>query len=204
MRVKDPDTGKKVTLYPTDAYRSDMDAFYERKCKHTGTVEIRLFTARNGAKHYRQQCLSCGDSVGQNIPKSRVPDVEVPAFDDELFSAYLEARDNEREEILRKHLKLQQREDQRFTEDYRTYMQSPAWQKKRDKVLKRANGICEGCGEARADDVHHLTYEHFMDEFLFELVAICRDCHIRIHQDEEGGEEVDETGLSLEEMEDFE
>lgn len=28
---------------------------------------------------------------------------------------------------------------------------------------------------------HHLTYAHVTQEFLFELVAICGDCHARVH-----------------------
>ena len=29
---------------------------------------------------------------------------------------------------------------------------------------------------------HHLTYENVGEEFLFELVALCSDCHERLHQ----------------------
>ena len=40
--------------------------------------------------------------------------------------------------------------------------------------------MCEGCGVRRAAQVHHLTYEHVGDELLFELVAVCGQCHDRI------------------------
>jgi 5-methylcytosine-specific restriction endonuclease McrA len=29
--------------------------------------------------------------------------------------------------------------------------------------------------------VHHLTYQNAGNEFLWELVAICRECHARYH-----------------------
>jgi len=36
-------------------------------------------------------------------------------------------------------------------------------------------------GSEPATEVHHLTYQHVGHEFLFELVAICRECHTRWH-----------------------
>ena len=64
---------------------------------------------------------------------------------------------------------------------YRRYLASDAWQRRRSRVLQRAGGRCEGCGEHPATEVHHLTYDHVGDEFLFELVALCSECHRRIH-----------------------
>jgi 5-methylcytosine-specific restriction endonuclease McrA len=66
-------------------------------------------------------------------------------------------------------------------ERYKQYLQSEAWRRRRELVLRRALGICEGCGQASATEVHHLTYDHVGNEFLWELVAICRDCHERYH-----------------------
>lgn len=40
--------------------------------------------------------------------------------------------------------------------------------------------LCEGCGKARATQVHHKTYRNLGDEFLFELVALCDACHKRL------------------------
>jgi 5-methylcytosine-specific restriction endonuclease McrA len=51
----------------------------------------------------------------------------------------------------------------------------------RNRVIKRDGGLCRGCSEAPATQVHHLTYEHIGNEFDWELVAICRRCHQRYH-----------------------
>ncbi len=67
------------------------------------------------------------------------------------------------------------------TDEYDVYLASPEWQAKRAKILKRANGICEGCLERKATQVHHLTYEHVYHEFMFELIAVCDKCHARLH-----------------------
>jgi hypothetical protein len=68
-----------------------------------------------------------------------------------------------------------------WPELYADYLKSQQWADKRDRVLRRASYHCEGCAQRPAVDVHHLTYEHVTQEFLFELVALCRECHERIH-----------------------
>jgi 5-methylcytosine-specific restriction endonuclease McrA len=64
---------------------------------------------------------------------------------------------------------------------YAEYLESDAWKALRAKVLKRASHICEGCGTAEAVQAHHLRYAHIGHEFLWELVAVCLECHERVH-----------------------
>lgn len=64
---------------------------------------------------------------------------------------------------------------------YRDYLRSQEWALKRAKVMRRAGYRCEGCGDNPAAEVHHLTYANVTREFLFELVALCADCHERLH-----------------------
>jgi hypothetical protein len=84
-------------------------------------------------------------------------------------------------------------EDQRrqWQSDYSEYLSSPIWLGKRARVLQRANDTCEGCGCRRAWQVHHLRYprncrpgsdEWVRQEKLFDLIAICRECHEDVHQ----------------------
>ena len=72
---------------------------------------------------------------------------------------------------------------------YNSYLESPEWAKRRMLVFRRANGMCEGCGERRAVQVHHTTYEHVGHEPLFELRAICMVCHGLLHPDKDEGED---------------
>jgi 5-methylcytosine-specific restriction endonuclease McrA len=65
--------------------------------------------------------------------------------------------------------------------DYRAYLRSDHWLDIRRRVLQRAQGLCEGCLRRRATQVHHLTYAHAGAEFLWELVAVCEQCHARVH-----------------------
>jgi hypothetical protein len=68
-----------------------------------------------------------------------------------------------------------------WRDEYAAYLDSPEWQAKRKRAMARARGQCEGCQAARAVEVHHLTYDHVGNEFLWELVAVCADCHQRVH-----------------------
>lgn len=124
---------------------------------------------------YQYQCLACGAESGTvkaseaerlRLPTSPWDDAIVKRWSDARHQVYVEQREDEKAEWFRK---------------YSEYLKTPAWQAKRQKVLKRANGICEGCGEKPPVQVHHKTYEHVGDEFLWELAAVCMDCHERAH-----------------------
>src|SRR5262249_54978782 len=70
--------------------------------------------------------------------------------------------------------KLQQRRD------YDAHMNSETWRAK-SLAVRRRNPICEGCGLNPSTQAHHETYENFGDEFLFQLRAVCDECHARLH-----------------------
>lgn len=90
-------------------------------------------------------------------------------------------RPAERHAILLALGRRQHAERGRFTHGYNIYIVSDEWKAKRALVMKRCGGTCEGCGLAPATDVHHQIYDHFLgDEFLFELLGLCRRCHDRV------------------------
>lgn len=65
---------------------------------------------------------------------------------------------------------------------YHYYLTTDAWDRRRKAVLRRARNACEGCGRNnRPLQVHHMTYENVGDEFLWELRAVCDECHERCH-----------------------
>jgi 5-methylcytosine-specific restriction endonuclease McrA len=70
---------------------------------------------------------------------------------------------------------------------YASYLQSNAWLDRRDKVLDRAKGLCEGCRERPAQEVHHLSYDNVGAELLYQLVALCKGCHGIAHAGKVGG-----------------
>ena len=65
---------------------------------------------------------------------------------------------------------------------YQRYIKSPAWRRLRCEVVRRCGGVCERCHEWPVVNIHHLTYDHWGDERLYELVALCFDCHDEAHE----------------------
>lgn len=166
------------------------------ECTHDRSV-IRKRLDSAGRPHFKTQCLDCG-RYGKNgtmaVSKEYLtargfdPD-KVPPFDEEAFNA---ARLAERDAIMAQ--VISERDARR--EVRAPYYASPEWAAKRQIVLGRAKGVCEGCGSQPATQVHHLSYDHFGREFLWELVAICTDCHERVHEDHHAEEEAERERLS--------
>lgn len=149
------------------------------ECKDT---EVRKRAVRGGAIQYVEQCKVCGRAASNAISKSSVKDPKMQDFDVELQSRYQAA-------IGIAHQKMRLKEKEDWQKQYKTYLGSTEWANKRQAVLRRASGICEGCFKQNATEVHHLTYENVGDELLFQLVALCGLCHEKAHK--KGGRKVE-------------
>lgn len=64
-----------------------------------------------------------------------------------------------------------------LSDEYRTYLASPAWQATRRAVLVRDGHACTQCGRIDSLEVHHKTYERLGCEWLSDLETLCADCH---------------------------
>lgn len=142
-----------------------------KPCGSAATVELRRRTVANSGVHLLYQCLVCGRAASTALPRSKVGNADrLPPWDESLAQRYNDRR-------------IAKMDDERaaWFAEHDAYLKTPKWRKKRAAVLLRAQGTCEGCAEAPATQVHHLTYDHWRDELLWELVAICDSCHARIH-----------------------
>lgn len=157
--------------------RRELD--YPGFCPHSDTV-VRKKIASNGQQWFWNQCIRCGAKAGKRLSaKSIAEPSEVPEFDGELPERVwkeFHARILEREELERERLK------KLWKQRYDEYLETDEWKVRRELVILRSQGICEGCRRNRASQVHHTTYQNVGEEFLFELVAVCRDCHDRYHK----------------------
>lgn len=141
-----------------------------KSCEGTGS-ELRLRRLGNGSMQIVYQCLTCGRSASNPLSKTVVPGyLDLPKWDESLAREHDEARQQDRDE-----------KRSQWFEEHDAYLRTPAWRNKRALVLKRCNGICEGCAGSQATQVHHLTYDHWQCELLWELVAVCDDCHEKAH-----------------------
>jgi 5-methylcytosine-specific restriction endonuclease McrA len=69
---------------------------------------------------------------------------------------------------------------------YLKYLKSDYWQIRRKKELKKARYKCFCCG-AKAWQVHHNNYKNKSDEKKGDLIALCGNCHKRIHEEVKKG-----------------
>ena len=66
--------------------------------------------------------------------------------------------------------------------DYRTYIKSEEWQRKRELVLEFWDHKCATCFNHRDLHVHHRTYERLGEEKLTDLIVLCEGCHEKFHE----------------------
>jgi 5-methylcytosine-specific restriction endonuclease McrA len=73
---------------------------------------------------------------------------------------------------------------------YRTYLASGAWKRRRLEELRKADHTCWACRaakDARYLHVHHKTYAFLGCERQGDLVVLCEDCHNLAHKLVDGG-----------------
>jgi len=148
------------------------DGNHEFRLARQKTVDHRIV--------YRKECRKCGNLTSQvktpTTPKARRAPWKTDRWDD------MEREFN--------HAKVAAFEQSRTNKDdewwtaYNAHLESDEWRALRHRVMQRAKGLCEGCLSADAVYVHHLTYRHAFDEFAWELVAVCHECHQRVHKKE--------------------
>jgi hypothetical protein len=64
---------------------------------------------------------------------------------------------------------------------YAAYLRTPAWQWRRQAALRRADYRCGLCGQRKALEVHHLTYERLGHERPADLSVLCVEHHRQYH-----------------------
>lgn len=182
MKIRHPVTGEEFDLHWTDEVAADLRQHEEARCQHRRT-EPRRVTVAGGSIQFRQQCLACGELIGSAIRKATLLE-GAPPSDQGLLDRCRSQREKQYYDILRKHQELQRTKNDEWWVKYDAYLKTSEWRRIHDQVIRRAGGFCEGCGRKSASQVHHITYQHVFAEFLFELVAVCDECHQRLHQEE--------------------
>jgi len=183
--ISHPDEDERIELFGdlAEQYLKEMEQHRATACEHLET-ELREKTVTGGGIQCKKQCLDCGAPVGGAEKKQD----GLPPWNEDALSSYQSNRAAKHEATLRRYISLNAQNDAHLTDksrdwqaEYLAYRRTPEWQIKRARILRRANGICEGCLDAKAAVVHHLTYTHMGDELLFQLVALCTACHEKAH-----------------------
>jgi 5-methylcytosine-specific restriction endonuclease McrA len=148
------------------------------RCEHA-LRELRQRFDSLGRIAYYRQCLSCGAGGSAVARASAVAESSgdpsrLPWFDNELVDTYQRRRTDAVDAVRNS-------KNETWWSVYGQYLRSPEWAERRVLVFHRAAGLCEGCRKAGPTQVHHLTYKNVGGEFLWELAAVCDECHEREH-----------------------
>lgn len=197
-KIIDNDTGLPFPLFPTEAMTSELEVFGNGECKHIQQLPCE-WKDGGGKNHIKKQCQHCGRMIGSALGKSKVNESDLVKFQPNLEATYDAKRKSEYNDLIQRHIRIQKAQSGEFSKSYKVHLNSDKWRLViRPKVLKRANGICEGCLERPATQVHHFTYDHLGDEFMFELAALCGPCHDRLHPKEMTSDEFEKEIRRLE------
>ena len=148
-----------------------------RRFHNTSSATKKKITDKIGS--LRIQCLDCGESLKTvRLGQSASNPWKLTEFDYELLHTITQERWGYMATQIQ-----EQREaaDEQWWEKYHAHLNSEEWKQIRRHVMDREQSLCQGCRDFTAVNAHHLTYKHLGNEFLFELVALCRQCHDRIH-----------------------
>jgi hypothetical protein len=187
-----PKCGAVLTVYHTTGYNfhaciNCWDYIrFERATVCCGNPDIHfvVFTNAIGAISLRKQCFNCGDSDGRNFPQRTLPTLDgVPKYNKDSHDAYNKRISRIYNEWVEKYNQRSKKENHSaFISQADEYYKSREWYEKREKVLNRDHHICQACLENKATQVHHLSYEHFKNEPLFDLISVCGMCHDKLTQ----------------------
>jgi len=136
------------------------------------------------------QCLTCGRSLGGALPRQQFNFwQDFPEWSDDLLTQWNAKAEQRNDDALAAfNQRNEQANQERAAEylqrrrDYHAWLQtSPDWQAIRALVLHRANNLCEACLRQPATQVHHQTYANGWLPPAWELKAVCKPCHDRLH-----------------------
>jgi hypothetical protein len=136
-------------------------------CLHINKKLV-YYTDSLNRKQYVNQCTLCGYK-GNAVSVKGWPASTINAIPEKRQIDYAALR-----AVL--HDTFNQAFNDLYHADFEAYYKTTEWSAKRAKVLQRDRNTCQICG-AHTFIVHHLTYAHFRDEYLFELVSLCGPCH---------------------------
>lgn len=143
-------------------------------------------------RNYYIRCATCG-RPGSPVPKSALNQIEKDGAEGRAFSLAerRQAEDVAAVETVRNAAARRTAASDAWWRKYDEYLRSDRWRfEKREPVLVRDGYLCQArlsCCTNEATQVHHTTYEHVFDEPLFDLIAVCRECHEEITRMDRAG-----------------
>ncbi len=177
--------------FVTEEYRDSKlifcpDCYHHRTehCEHQNKVLIRYETSIGLRVQY--MCKDCLSLFGNAVKQDGLNLNSLKLIDKGKYDKWREDQD---EAYRKRSAKLFELHSEwlsaQCSKKHQDYLKTIEWQEKRDEVLRRDNFTCQSCLKKRATQVHHLTYDHFGSEPLFDLISVCDECHQMISEMDE-------------------
>jgi len=159
----------------------------EQCCTNPNIIYIQL-EYENGGRHQRKACLRCKEISTKSVPKdANFKTYQYCSYHNwqklkqqkEQLSDRLRLELNQSLDLIRE--KLDEKNKKEFHEKHSYHIKTDKWRMLRKQIIERENNICQGCRKAPIQEIHHDTYVHLENEFLFQLIGLCHNCHSRFH-----------------------
>lgn len=144
---------------------------------------------RIGRVRYEKRCTKCFAQIGNQL---KIADaLEMLAGEKPYDAAPIRAKKELLEDKMYPIFTIQCEEwrtskKAQFWHYHGAYMKSLRWKLLRVKVLTRDGYQCRICGNKNHPDsplqLHHLNYDNFGVEELDDLLTLCKDCHLAVHE----------------------
>lgn len=155
----------------------DYNDWLKNKCPEHKLVYRYKYTSDN-RMFIVKQCSNCDYQPSHKYKKSDIENLEFKINTGQIKESLPDTNWEEYEVYRRFELnEIQVKRKEKYNE----YLKSDEWYRIRQIVLERDKFICQGCLKNRATDVHHKNYDNLFNEVLFDLVSVCRTCHLKIH-----------------------
>jgi hypothetical protein len=148
-------------------------------CDHE--FEPVAFTVSNGSVQIRMYCRKCNYIKSNSESHSKFDVAKLSkAVMDNYRAFWDDLCEKEFNKIREFTNQLNEKARNFERREYSEYLNSEWWRKRRIDALERDKYICQICGD-EADEVHHMTYINRGNEYLFEIVSLCANCHKEYH-----------------------
>lgn len=149
-------------------------------CKNPDLI-IRQFHSNNSTTTLYYQCKNCSgsDRTKKLSQKKYSKDID-SEFDYDGFENWKLERENEKKKIYNLIIKESNYLNSNKYKYYK-YLESNEWKAIRNDRMKMDNYLCQECRNAKADEVHHITYNRIFEEILEDLISVCKPCHKKLH-----------------------
>lgn len=78
---------------------------------------------------------------------------------------------------------------------YEEYIQSPEWRERAEKIRAEYDNKCYICGSSNNLHIHHISYKRLGSEIDRDVVCLCRDCHMKVHEIKDAVRDIYGEGL---------